>query len=113
MRFMPPLQRPHPMHGNAAGDRYEGEWRHGLEHGIGTFLAADGSAYYGNWSEGKLHGKGVYKPEYVHGGEDGAVFLREYVQGVLKGEERLPLGRREKQHKREELARKGDNPRWG
>ena len=39
--------------------RYEGEWRNGQEHGVGTLVEPDGSAYYGFWSQGKLHGEGV------------------------------------------------------
>jgi len=45
-----------------AGDAYEGGWKDGLEHGVGTFIAADGSTYYGAWKSGQLHGQGVYKP---------------------------------------------------
>ena len=40
-------------------DRYEGEWRGGLENGVGTFIAADGSTYNGPWANGKMHGQGV------------------------------------------------------
>ena len=40
-----------------AADRYEGEWRNGLEHGVGTFIGADGSTFYGPWSGGKMHGQ--------------------------------------------------------
>ena len=43
----------------AAGARYEGEWRDGQEHGVGTLVEMDGSAYYGFWSKGALHGEGV------------------------------------------------------
>ncbi len=39
--------------------RYEGEWRDGQEHGVGTLVEPDGSAYYGFWARGKLHGEGV------------------------------------------------------
>jgi hypothetical protein len=45
-----------------AGDMYEGGWQHGLEDGVGTFIAADGSTYYGSWRGGQLDGQGVYKP---------------------------------------------------
>ena len=44
---------------DGAGVRYEGEWRDGLEHGVGTLVETDGSAYYGFWSKGLLHGEGV------------------------------------------------------
>ena len=42
-----------------AGDRYEGEWQDGKEHGAGTAVAADGSSFYGTWQNGKRHGEGV------------------------------------------------------
>lgn len=42
-----------------AGDRHEGEWQDGKEHGPGTAVAADGSSFYGSWQMGKRHGEGV------------------------------------------------------
>lgn len=50
-----------------AGDRYEGEWRDGLESGTGTFVLADGSTYYGSWQGGQMHGKCVYRPAVQDG----------------------------------------------
>ena len=41
------------------GDRYEGEWVKGKEHGTGTAIAPDGSTFYGFWTDGKRHGEGV------------------------------------------------------
>ncbi len=41
------------------GLRYEGEWKDGMEHGVGTLTEADGSTFYGFWAEGKMHGEGV------------------------------------------------------
>ncbi len=46
----------------SAADRYEGEWRNGLENGVGTFIAADGSTFNGPWANGKMHGQGVSLP---------------------------------------------------
>ena len=40
-----------------AANRYEGEWRNGLENGVGTFIGADGATFYGPWSGGKMHGQ--------------------------------------------------------
>jgi len=34
---------------SAAGERYDGEWREGLEDGIGVFTWQDGSTYEGFW----------------------------------------------------------------
>lgn len=42
-----------------AGARYEGEWKEGVEHGVGTLIEVDGSTFYGFWAEGKMHGEGV------------------------------------------------------
>lgn len=47
-----------------AADRYEGEWRNGLENGVGTFIGADGSTFYGPWSGGKMHGQ-IVRPLLV------------------------------------------------
>ncbi len=46
------------FHG-VAGDRYEGEWEDGKEHGAGTAVASDGSSFFGTWVHGKRHGEGV------------------------------------------------------
>ncbi len=43
----------------APGVRYEGEWKDGREHGVGTLVEADGSTFYGFWVDGRLHGEGV------------------------------------------------------
>jgi 1-phosphatidylinositol-4-phosphate 5-kinase len=44
------------------GDRYDGEFKDGQEHGIGIFTWADGSTYHGFWREGCKEGIGVYRP---------------------------------------------------
>lgn len=41
------------------GERYEGEWEDGQEHGAGTAVASDGSCFFGTWQRGKRHGEGV------------------------------------------------------
>lgn len=41
------------------GDKYEGEWREGLENGMGAYTAKDGSSFQGHWLNGQMHGKGV------------------------------------------------------
>jgi hypothetical protein len=41
------------------GDRYEGEWRRGVQHGYGEMFYATYEAYYsGNFSLGLKHGFG-------------------------------------------------------
>lgn len=32
-------------------NRYEGQWKAGLRHGLGTFYYANGSKYEGEWSK--------------------------------------------------------------
>lgn len=44
----------------ASGDRYEGNWKDGNEHGRGIMVAANGSRHEGDWKDGKPHGRGVY-----------------------------------------------------
>lgn len=41
-------------------DRYEGEYRDGLEHGTGAYLRANGERYDGEWRDGERSGRGVY-----------------------------------------------------
>ena len=42
-----------------SGERYEGDWEDGKEHGAGTAVSADGSSFFGTWVHGKRHGEGV------------------------------------------------------
>jgi len=44
----------------ANGDRYDGEVRHGVRHGMGTFTSANGAKYVGEFAGGKMHGRGTY-----------------------------------------------------
>ena len=41
-------------------ERYEGEWRMGLRHGLGCAVFPDGARYAGEWSEGYMDGWGTY-----------------------------------------------------
>ncbi|AGO84701.1 Morn repeat domain containing protein [Pandoravirus salinus] len=38
---------------------YEGEWRHGAEHGRGKVVWSSGETYEGDWAVGRQHGSGV------------------------------------------------------
>ncbi|MCX7679923.1 MAG: hypothetical protein N2316_12010, partial [Spirochaetes bacterium] len=42
----------------ASGERYEGEWKEGLRHGIGRAHWPDGDSYIGQWMHDHPHGKG-------------------------------------------------------
>jgi hypothetical protein len=52
-------------HGNgkyiyADGDIYEGEWKDGKKHGNGKYIYANGDIYEGEWKDDKQHGNGKY-----------------------------------------------------
>jgi hypothetical protein len=40
------------------GDRYEGEWKKTLKHGLGTDLFANGDKYVGEYRYGRPEGRG-------------------------------------------------------
>jgi hypothetical protein len=40
-------------------DRYEGEYRDGYRHGVGTQFYADGTSYEGEWRNGQMNGNGT------------------------------------------------------
>ena len=42
------------------GDRYEGDFRSGLEDGYGTKYWSNGAVYRGEWVKGEMHGQGTY-----------------------------------------------------
>ena len=41
-------------------NRYEGDWNHGMKHGSGIFIWADGSKYQGNFKDDQFNGDGEY-----------------------------------------------------
>mmetsp|Transcript_32327 Transcript_32327/g.59780 ORF Transcript_32327/g.59780 Transcript_32327/m.59780 type:complete len:264 (+) Transcript_32327:189-980(+) len=45
----------------ADGDEYEGEWKAGKPHGRGTMKYANGDVYKGQFEKDKRHGRGTYK----------------------------------------------------
>jgi len=47
------------------GDYYEGEWKKGAPHGIGTMKYVNGDVYIGNWELGEKNGHGIQK--YING----------------------------------------------
>lgn len=54
--------------GNQNGDlnqekgknKYEGDWNHGMKHGFGIFIWADGSKYEGNFKDDQFNAEGEY-----------------------------------------------------
>lgn len=45
--------------------QYEGEYKDGKRHGMGTMTYPDQSKYIGQWVDNKRHGHGVYT--YING----------------------------------------------
>jgi len=43
--------------------KYEGEWKDNLKHGVGTMYYVDGSSYKGDWSYDRQDGKGVLQDD--------------------------------------------------
>ena len=39
---------------------YDGEWSHGMKHGFGVFIWADGSRYEGHFKDDQFNGQGEY-----------------------------------------------------
>jgi len=85
------------------GKIFEGEWKRGRPHGMGTMTNADGDIYKGQWLNGKAHGKGtmestrgdIYKGQWLNGkkhGEgamtyfDGAIYNGQWLNGTMHGE---------------------------
>ena len=68
---------------------YEGEWRHGREHGRGVLLAKDRTVLYdGEFTDGRLHGRGIcYLP-------NGATYRGDFRENARhgRGEYRSPRG---------------------
>lgn len=62
------------------GDAYDGFWKEGKMHGLGTLKWANGDSYEGCWVEGRIEGKG--KKTKL---EAGVVEEGEYKDGVVNG----------------------------
>jgi len=42
------------------GNKYEGQFKNGLQNGEGTFIFTNGNKYIGQWKDGKRHGHGIF-----------------------------------------------------
>lgn len=52
------------------GDVYEGSWRHGYRHGLGTYTCkSSGSRFYGTWVLDRMQGPGqlIHDRHRYHG----------------------------------------------
>lgn len=61
------------------GDYYHGEWKAGLQHGMGTYISKD-FEYVGNWEEGWINGKG----KITYANKD--FYEGEFVENELYGQ---------------------------
>ena len=61
------------------GGLYEGTFRGGLQHGIGTYRLPNGYEYSGDWVDGEIRGKGVARFP------DGSVYEGDFVKGKQEG----------------------------
>ena len=61
------------------GDYYEGEWKKGAPHGIGTMKYANGDVYTGNWELGEKNGHGILKYK------NGDTYDGNWVRGIKSG----------------------------
>ena len=66
----------------ATGDRYEGEFKHGLFDGLGRFSYAEGGVYQGEFHAGRMHGHGRFS-------RDGTVYEGEFRNNLYHGMGRL------------------------
>ena len=41
-----------------SGNKYVGEWKYGIMHGLGTYTYSNGDKYVGEWKYGKKHDEG-------------------------------------------------------
>ena len=75
--------RPHGTNGRktfAAGDVYEGNYKHGKKHGLGKYVSSDGCVYSGEWLDDKKHGMG--KMHFANGN----VYEGNFRDGRIEGQ---------------------------
>jgi radial spoke head protein 1 len=44
----------------SSNEKYDGEWKHNMKHGIGRMTYAKAGEYNGFWENGRRHGEGVF-----------------------------------------------------
>lgn len=62
---------------------YEGDWRHGKQTGVGTYVWTSGSRYQGEWLDGRFEGKGTYT------WPSGATYTGQWKNGRKHGQGRF------------------------
>jgi hypothetical protein len=65
------------------GGVYEGEFRDGKQHGIGTFRLPGGYEYTGEWVDGRIEGQGTARYP------NGSVYEGAFVDGAPHGQGRI------------------------
>jgi hypothetical protein len=70
-------------------DHYAGAFKKGLPHGKGTYTYADSSVYVGAWSKGQRHGNGKYTFKYM-----GTDSIQEgmWTRDIYKGQQKSSKG---------------------
>ena len=53
------LSSPSDNHVIVSEERYEGQWKKGEKHGMGTYYYAYGDKYHGEWVNGEKSGRGT------------------------------------------------------
>lgn len=73
-------------HGVAKGENmYEGKFKSGLPHGVGTMVYSDGKIYIGSWKKGMKNGEG--KLTFIYDGHDSiqnGVWKNDKYKGIKK-----------------------------
>ena len=95
------------IHFFADGSTYEGEWKGGVRHGMGTFVDKAASVtYQGEWKDNKKHGEGILTMK------DGSLFKGKWRNGemIVRARQELPNLQEEEQtespRKKNDLTKK-------
>ena len=67
------------------GGMYEGTFKNGLQHGIGTYRLPNGYEYSGEWVDGQILGVGVAKFP------NGSVYEGNFIKGKPEGSGKIVL----------------------
>ncbi len=73
--------------------RYEGEYKNGLKHGVGTMKFPNKDVYEGEWADNKMHGEGTYT--YTSKAKKGVpadIYSGSFVEGKKVGQGRYEFG---------------------
>ncbi|XP_026074542.1 alsin-like [Carassius auratus] len=66
-------------------ERYQGHWKEGKIHGVGTFWYASGEVYEGSFRDNMRHGHGMLRSGKLASPSSSSVFVGQWVQGKRTG----------------------------